>query len=163
MAGTSLAAPMGSRCGAEFNFPCAVDCPSPPVRRFPQERQRTGKEMQMVTRNELFPSRFLNADNVERPIVATIAFAKMETLKNTKGESDEKLVVFFSDNKQNLALNGVNFDSIVDISGEDDSDRWSGTRIEIYRTTTEVAGKATPCIRVREPQSKDEMKDEMRF
>lgn len=136
----------------------------------------------MVTRNELFRSRFLNANNVDRPIVVTIAFAKMETLENTKGETADKLVLYFSDHKQNLALNGVNFDSIVDISGEDDSDRWPGTRIEIYRTTTEVAGKATPCIRVREPQSemalkkpapsqekeqkkslKDEMEDEIPF
>jgi hypothetical protein len=96
----------------------------------------------MVTRNELFKSRFMNASNVDRPIVVTISFAKMETLENTKGETDEKLVVYFSDHKQNLALNGVNFDAICEISGEDDSDRWADTRIEIFRTTTEVAGFA---------------------
>ena len=103
----------------------------------------------MVTRNELFRSRFLNASNVDHSIVATISFAKMEKLDNLKGESEDKLVVYFSDHKQNLALNGVNFDSIVDITGEDDSDHWAGHRIEIYRTTTAVAGKMTPCIRVR--------------
>ena len=112
----------------------------------------------MVTRNELFKSRFMNASNVDRPIVATIAFAKMETLENTKGETDTKLVVYFSDHKQNLALNGVNFDAICEISGEDDSDRWADTRIEIFRTTTEVAGKATPCVRVRAPQTEMALK-----
>jgi hypothetical protein len=94
----------------------------------------------------------MNANNVDRPTVVTIAFAKMETLKNMKGEAADKLVLYFSDHKQNLALNGVNFDSIVEISGQRDSDHWPDTRIEVYRTTTEMAGKTKPCIRVQAPQ-----------
>jgi hypothetical protein len=109
----------------------------------------------MVTRSELFPSRFLNANNVDQdhPIVATIEFAKMETLESKNGNTEEKLLLYFSDCKQVLALNGVNFDTIVEIAGEDDSDRWDGTKIEIYRTMTEMKGKQTPCIRVRAPQT----------
>jgi len=109
----------------------------------------------MVTRAELFPSRFLNASNVasDHPIVATIEFAKMETLESKNGNTDEKLILYFSDCKQVLALNGVNFDAIAGIAGEDNSDRWAGTKIEIYRTTTEMKGKQTPCIRVRAPQT----------
>jgi hypothetical protein len=109
----------------------------------------------MVTRSELFPSRFLNASNVaqDRPIVATIEFAKMETLEGKNGNAEEKLILYFNDHKQVLALNGVNFDSIAEITGEDDSDRWTGVKIEIYRTMTEMKGRQTPCIRVRAPQT----------
>jgi hypothetical protein len=109
----------------------------------------------MVTRSELFPSRFLNASNVDQdhPIVATIEFAKMETLESKNGNTEEKLIVYFSDHKQVLALNGVNFDAIVAITGKNDSDRWTDVKIEIYRTMTEMKGKQTPCIRVRAPQT----------
>ena len=106
-----------------------------------------------MKRSDVFKSRFLNADNVPSPIVVTIAFAKKEPLENMKGQSEDKCVLYFSDHKQNLALNGINFDSVEDISGEDDTDRWPGTRIEIYRTMTEVSGKPTPCIRVRAPST----------
>jgi hypothetical protein len=132
--------------------------PAPLVRRRRRRcgssrRHATGRKTKMVTRNELFKSRFMNAGNIEKPTVATISFAKIETLENTKGQTDEKLVVFFSDHKQNLALNTVNFDSIVEISNQYDSDHWAGVAIEIFRTMTEVGGKPTPCIRVRAPGS----------
>lgn len=129
----------------------------------------------MVTQAELFPSRFLNASNVDQnhPLVATIEFAKTETLEGKNGNAEEKLILYFSDCKQTLALNGVNFDSIVEITGKDDSDDWAGTKIEVFRTMTEMAGKRTPCIRVRAPQEKaaaksrksppDDMDDQINF
>jgi hypothetical protein len=105
-----------------------------------------------MKRSDVFKSRFLNSGNVTSPIVVTVAFAKMETLENSRGETDEKCIVYFSDCKQVLALNGINWDSIEQISGESDTDRWPDTRIEIYPSMTEVSGKPKACIRVRAPQ-----------
>jgi hypothetical protein len=48
----------------------------------------------------------------------------------------------------------VNWDSIAEIAGQDDTDFWPGTKIEMYRATTDVKGKPTPCVRVRAPTTK---------
>ena len=104
-----------------------------------------------MKRSEAFKTRFLNADNVNHSIIGTISFVKMETLESRKGEVDKKPVVYFSDLKQNLVLNPTRWDEIVEITGEDADDRWVDSRIEIYRTMTEVGGKPTPCIRCRAP------------
>jgi hypothetical protein len=44
----------------------------------------------------------------------------------------------------------VNWDSVADICG-DDTDDWVGGKIELYATTTEMAGRAVDCIRIRKP------------
>jgi len=107
----------------------------------------------MVTRAEAFPSRFVNAATVpeDRPIVATILFAKMEDLDNGTGKPERKLIVYFSDLRQSLALNRANFDAIAGIVGSDDTDLWPDTKIELYRTTTDLRGRQTPCVRVQAP------------
>ena len=109
----------------------------------------------MVTRNEAFKNKqkFFNAGNVDRPTVVTIAFDKMETLENLQGERDEKCVLYFENDARRLALNGVNWDACVEITGQEDSKRWAGHQIEIFPTTTEMAGKVKPCIRIRAPGS----------
>jgi hypothetical protein len=118
----------------------------------------------MVTRSELFPSRFINAANLERPMAVTIEFAKKERLENLKGESEDKLVVYFNDCKQNLACNATNLDSICNVTGQYDSDNWGGHKIELYRDQTRIGGKTVPCVRVRavSPSNKSKQKRSLR-
>jgi hypothetical protein len=114
-------------------------------------RRHAPKGNEMVTRNDLFPPRFINAASLESPTVVTIAFAKIERLENMKGESEDKLVVYFEDHKQHLACNATNFDSICEITNQFDSENWGGHKVELYRDTTRVGGKTVPCVRVRAP------------
>jgi hypothetical protein len=77
--------------------------------------------------------------------------AELETLKNKSGEED-KLVLYFVGWSKAMTLNRVSFDSVADITGEDDSDNWSGHKIELYPATTEMNGREVDCVRIRAPQ-----------
>ena len=105
----------------------------------------------MVTKAQAFPSKWLGAVDVERPIAAEIVEVNQEMVKGRDGLTEPKTVVYFRGIKKPLILNRINFDSIAAISGQDDSEDWPGTRVELYPTVTELAGKATPCIRIRKP------------
>jgi hypothetical protein len=107
----------------------------------------------MVTKTEMFPSRFLIADNLKgKPVVLTIKSATVEILKDNKtGRDQDKLVLSFDRTEKLLPLNVTNFDAVVDVTGEDDSDRWVGHRIEVFPTTTRLGAKTVACIRIRKP------------
>jgi hypothetical protein len=105
----------------------------------------------MVTRQEAFPSRWFQAADLPRPAVLEIVETNQETVRGNDGRNTKKLTIYFRGQRKGLIVNATNFDSIVLITGEDDSDNWPGHSIELFATTTEMAGKTTPCVRVRPP------------
>jgi hypothetical protein len=110
----------------------------------------------MVTKSEAFPSKFLKAADLGgKPLTVTIASAATETLKSPEGIEASKVVLRFTNGKKplgkGLPLNATNFDSVVGITGEDDSAGWLGHKVELYPTKTEMRGKIVDCIRIREP------------
>ena len=105
----------------------------------------------MAKRHEVFPTRFLSATDLNgKPIVLTITDAPQETLKNKNGE-EVKTVLYFKGTKKTLPLNRTNWDSVVDITGEDDSINWPGHKVEAYPTTTQFGADVVDCIRLRAP------------
>jgi hypothetical protein len=46
----------------------------------------------------------------------------------------------------------TNFDSMMDVTGEDDSN-WVGHKIELYPTQTTMQNKVVNCIRIRKSPS----------
>jgi hypothetical protein len=105
-----------------------------------------------MKKNDVFPSRFLKAGDLNgEPLTLTIASAAYETLKNHKGSEEQKLVVGFRKTKKLLVVNVTNFDAIVDVSGEPDSDDWIGYKIEVYPSEVQVGTEMKPCLRVRAP------------
>ena len=104
-----------------------------------------------MKREEVFPSKYLKADDLDgKAAVVTIKDAPFEILKGTDGKEQGKVVLYFNKTKKALPLNRVNWDAVADILGDDTED-WPSGRIELYPTTTEMAGKTVPCIRVRKP------------
>ena len=105
----------------------------------------------MARRNDVFPSKFLVAGDLNgKSIALKILRAPIETLKNKNGE-DTKTVLYFKGAKKSLPLNRTNWDSVADITGEDDSDNWAGHQIELYPTTTQFGSDVVDCIRIRAP------------
>jgi hypothetical protein len=45
----------------------------------------------------------------------------------------------------------TNWDAVAEITGEDDTEKWPGHKVELYPTTTEMKGKIVDCIRIRAP------------
>jgi hypothetical protein len=121
----------------------------------------------MVTFNEQFPSKWLKASDLDGPVVTTIKETSVEPVKDMNGVTNKKCIVHFADLKS-LILNRTNFESLVDISGSDDSEGFVGAKIELYTVETQM-GEG---IRIRAPgtkkgakkptEAKAEMNDEVR-
>jgi hypothetical protein len=106
----------------------------------------------MPTKDEMFPSKYLKAGELKgNPVVVKIASATPEKLKNASGVEQRKVVLTFFKTEKQLPLNATNFDAVMDITGEDDSDNWSGHKIELYPTETTLRNDVVKCIRIRKP------------
>jgi hypothetical protein len=110
----------------------------------------------MARKDTVFPSKYLKAADLKgRPVVVTIESAPLETLKNGNGEEQAKTVLHFEGKAKTLPLNLTNWDSVADITGEDDTDNWPSHRIELYPAKTEMKGKTVDCIRIRAPAQRE--------
>jgi hypothetical protein len=116
----------------------------------PCTMQMKGKAM--VTKAEAFPSLFLKAEDLKGPVVLKVIASNYEKLNGLDGKAKQKVVLGFAKTEKQLALNATNFDAVMDITAEEDSDNWVGHKLELYPTTTTLPGKGTvPCIRIRKP------------
>jgi hypothetical protein len=104
-----------------------------------------------MKRDEIFPSKYLKASDLNKPIVVTIESAPLDVLKNPEGKEQSKIVLTFRGAKKALPLNVTNWDAVAAICGEDTED-WSGGKIELYADKTRMGGKTVDCIRVRAPR-----------
>src|SRR5262249_40079826 len=95
------------------------------------------------------------ADLKGRPLVVEIAAAPTETFKTSSGGEDRKTVLHFHGGRvKSLPLNMTNWDAVAEIAG-DDTDRWRGTRVGGFPTTTEMEGESVDCIRIRQPAQRE--------
>jgi hypothetical protein len=131
----------------------------------------------MATRSERYPRRFLSAEDLKgKSVVVEIEEERLEELTDTNGKTANKSVLSFVGKEKKLVLNATNWDSIVEITGCEDSRDWPGNKVELYPTTTLMAGRKVDCIRIRKPSSRpvaaapppppppaDDMSDEIPF
>lgn len=96
--------------------------------------------------NDLYPSKYLKADDITHPVNVTVADVRMEEVGQQK---DMRPVAYFLNAEKGLILNKTCFIEISAITGSDDTVHWSGKQIQLYRTITPFQGKPVPCIRIR--------------
>jgi hypothetical protein len=108
-----------------------------------------------MKRDEVFPSKYLKASDLNGPTTVIIESAPLETLKTPEGKEETKTVLHFKGIKKAFPLNRTNWDACAAATGEDDTDRWAGHAIELYPTTTEMKGKTVDCIRIRPPAQRE--------
>jgi hypothetical protein len=117
-------------------------------------RQHATEKADQMTRDEVFPSRYLRAGDLKgTPRTATIERAPYETLKGLDGKETQKIVLYFKNAPKSLPLNATNFDAVCDATGCPDTEDWPGQRIELYPTKTTMGGKTVDCIRIRRPSA----------
>jgi hypothetical protein len=136
-------------------IPIPIRTPSTPPAAgdLPKAAQTELKEDHMVTRQEAFPPRWLQASDFPKPNVLEIVETNQEAVRGNDGRTVMKLALYFRGQRKALIVNATNFDAISKITGEFDSDNWPGHSIELFANTTEMAGRSMPCIRVRAPGS----------
>jgi hypothetical protein len=110
----------------------------------------------MARRDAVFPSKYLKAADLSgKPLLVTVESAPIETLKSPEGKEQSKTVLYFKGTKKCFPLNVTNWDAVVDVTSEDDSDNWPGHKLELFPTTTTMAGKLKDCIRIRPPAQRE--------
>jgi hypothetical protein len=104
-----------------------------------------------MKKSDFFDSKYFKPGDLGgQPKVVTIETVTMETFRNN-GQDTPKAVCHFRGVRKPLILNRVNYETIEDITGSDDTSDWPGHRIELFPSTVEVDGKMTDCVRVRTP------------
>lgn len=83
-----------------------------------------------------------------KDVTVTIASVKAGQLTGQGGRKAKKPVIYFAGKEKGLAANATNCKVIAKMYGND-IEEWTGKRITLYATTTEMNGETVECIRVR--------------
>ena len=88
----------------------------------------------MATKDEMFPSRFLKAADLGgKAKIFMIIAAEKEDLTDLKGKKQTKMVLHFKGTQKVLPLNVTNWNLLVDVTGEADSENWSISKSRLFR------------------------------
>lgn len=99
-----------------------------------------------MIRNEVFPSRWLKAADLS-PEGDQVTIRKV-TMEEIGEEREKKPIISFDDHDKELVVNVTNWDSIEELTGEYDSDKWTGHRIKLVRVRVQFGSKTVEAIRV---------------
>ena len=103
-----------------------------------------------MKKSEVFPSKWMKVDDLGgQDTVAVISSVERETVGD-----DVKSVAYFKGGKlKPLVLNKTNYESIEEISGQEDDDNWGGTKIVLFESRVRFNSKLTPCVRIKAPSN----------
>lgn len=84
-----------------------------------------------MKRGDLFPSKYIKAEDLPEEVEVTIKSCQMEELQGVDGKKQEKGILYFVGVDKGLVLNATNFDRIADQHG-DDTDNWGGKKVTLF-------------------------------
>jgi len=93
--------------------------------------------------NDLFPSNYLRAADLDGDTVVTI-----KSLMKEEFQGKDKPLLHFAGSIKPLVLNRTNAETIADLYGQE-VDGWMGQEITLYPTEVDFRGEPTKAIRVR--------------
>lgn len=93
-----------------------------------------------------FPSRFLQAAELDRPFVATVAGLADENVGAADAPDVKPVLRFQEAGAKAVVMNLTRSEAMEAIVGDPDTDHWLGHRVKVYRGTTRYGGKRVPCI-----------------
>src|SRR3954470_5660272 len=101
--------------------------------------------------SDAFPSKFIAAADLND---------EERTVKITHVDTDEiggkqKFICHFAGAKKGLVLNKTNFNTIVKVTGRDDTDDWTGCEICLYPTMVDFQGDQVDAIRIKAASKKN--------
>lgn len=120
------------------------------------EAEKLTTEERFMKIGEMFPSDYLRGIDVHQPMLVEIVAVKEESAVNREtGEVEPEYVVYFKGLKKKLRLNITMAREVISIFEEDDTDRWVGKKVTIYRTKIKAFGKKHIVARIRKPKPGD--------
>jgi hypothetical protein len=100
---------------------------------------------------EVFPSKYLKADDLDGDVEVTIKEVRLEALKTKSGEDEQKPIVYFSEGEKGLVCNRTNWNAIVKQHG-DESDLWVGKKVTLTVVDVDAFGEVVPALRIKPPK-----------
>lgn len=119
--------------------------------------------------SDIFKGKSLKAEDLAgREPIVTIESVSLQTFD----DNTTKPIIKFRGQEKQLVCNKTNWNAIVDITGEDDSDAWAGHKIRLVVAKVDFQGKRVPAIRVEDTKPRqqhverepgDESPDDIQF
>lgn len=100
---------------------------------------------------DIFPSKSLKAEDLGT-VEPVVTIAKVTTQSFDDGS--RKPVIHFDGKDKTLVCNKTNWNAIVEITGQEDSEFWTGHRIKLVVARVDFQGKRVPAIRVEPAPSR---------
>ena len=102
-----------------------------------------------ATLDELFPSNYLRAVDIQGEQIFTIKNITIENLKNRETQKDEpKAILYFEEAEKGIVLNKTNKNTLDTLYGNVIADL-IGKRIILHTPDVEGFGKVAPAIRIK--------------
>ena len=103
-----------------------------------------------------FASKYYKAADIDdAPLDLTIKDAFPDAVQ--EGEPEKLCVSFVEPETKVLVINVTRGESISDLAGSENYERWAGTRVRLQLGYTRFQGKRTPCMEVVAPQSEPQV------
>jgi len=102
--------------------------------------------------NDVFPSKYLKAADLDEDVELTIRSVVLEELKGEHGEAEQKPICYFQEGEKGLLLNKTNWNTLAQLFG-DESDDWPGKTITLTVMDVQFKDKMVPALRVKIPRS----------
>jgi hypothetical protein len=112
----------------------------------------------MPTFDEMFPGKWLRATDIEKSLAVRI---KNVSIEKVGQEQEPKLVCSFVGTLKPMIVNKTNFATLVTITGCENSDEWSGQRVELYRESILMRGERVAALRIRAIRTEEEAVDDV--
>lgn len=96
--------------------------------------------------HDVYPSQWLAASDVEASLTVTV---KGLTFAEVGRDKEQKPVLWFEEVEKGLILNKTNWNNMVLITKEDDSDDWVGHQVQLYSTKVQFGGEEVDAVRIR--------------
>jgi hypothetical protein len=109
-----------------------------------------------MTKNDVFPSQWKKAADLDTE--GEELTIKEATTEKIGENSETKPVVWFEECNEGLICNVTNWNIIVELTGEEDSDNWPGKRIKLVRARVPFGGKIVDAIRIEAATAKSKLK-----
>lgn len=84
-----------------------------------------------MKREQLFPSKYIKAEDLEDEVLVTIEALETEEMLDRDGKKEKKGVLYFKGLDKGLILNKTNWDRVEAQHGEE-SDDWVGKKITLF-------------------------------
>ena len=98
----------------------------------------------MAKAGDFFAGKGLKAEDIKgrEPIVT------IEKVTTQNFDDGLKPIIHFVGKEKTLVCNKTNWNSIVDITGEEDSDNWAGHKLKLVVARVDYQGKRVDAIRI---------------